>query len=1443
MRGRRAAEEEQQMNWHRRVMVERRVRGISKRRKIGKAVAAHIEQLESRCLLTTLTGWGETTYTDPLTNITTVTPQTRSTLYRNSTDDIMQVTLGGSVTAEFVGAWVDDTTGLVTLRDLVGLNELDPANPAQKLKGADIFAIYVQKADINSFIAITKVTVDQSGKMNLEPFKESSGQIRVSSAKDGSSITVDTAANSGKLFLGARTKALQNQQNSDNIPILQATLTSRIGILPQNTGQRLDAGLVVADGQDLGKFLFGGTVTGKVSIGGSMNVFACGELLTGDATGTFASSLPSTSPDNFHVKGDLRDLVVAGCIGTGTGADLDNPAYLTRFELKVDGRLGQVRTYDSFTGRVTVLGDQGVSTDTLVENEIETRGLEPGTSTAGALLTVPSFDNGDLTDATFNNDTPDTAQYLGTFTSAELGKNDAIQVRGVLAASNKIQDFADYYAVALMAGQTIEVQLIDLDLAGLAGTTPTMPYISLGVFDPDGRLIATNYSNVDLAMTMNMPFRFTTDRPGIYRFAIGIEGETVWGTAPGPRVSGSQRPIEPYELRISNAGAITLGAVAAINNIFDESYGQVGFTLQSGDLGALVATGAYMEDYKTSPMLMTAATPTGVDVANGNLRTIQGASIGIIINGLLGDGVSVNVPNGSVGLLKSTAGILLANDSYTPTDYLPPLEPPVTPPPPPPIVGFDYQMVDAATTFGGNIICNRRIGVIRAGDTNTNFPDTFMANADLTGDDGIIDLIDVAGDLGSVSAGGPHIYTGPKGNLRYLDVGGTVWRDSLFGGGPAPATAYDPGESVTLNDDSGASITVSPADANGVLTITSYGIRGSGGVAVVRVDANSGVTVTGNLDSPMAGAEIGAINIAAGTPGPGIVQGPGGQLILDPNAPPLSVTLNGKGRVDVLNVTGPSFTSIVNNSLGEIVNIQATSIGTLSAASIGTPIHNTAATIQPQAVLIGATFPFDQARVAVIAGDILTVNSRGAVANIAVGLGGGGGNLQTLTADSDNTRSATTFEGIVGPVYATGNIGTVNIGAGISYVGSGNGSLAGVYCEGPINLVQGAKGADIRGGIASGSRIGSIRLTNASLINADVMVITPLSDSRRLPTVRAFPGGGGTSRQPVYQIGSISTEGSGTTATSSGTTTTTATGKKARRIRKDLRGKTGGGTTPKPTPPAYLPGGIIGTFIGGYNIQTIKESGGFGILNTTVWTSPAGTLDRVQADGYGIRGCELDGGIRINNIVALGDGSLLPVTNFSASVRTSEIAGGDPNAPVAANRTTDLYEFLEIPTSKPSVVGVTDSGVISDLAADALRDLGLLQAFRFEGGTPVASTTGKLTTPFSTLNFANSIKAIKITQDMSDVQIVTGALPTFSVGRDVLNLDMTVAGPIKTLTVGRDFNNKSRIRAIGPDGSIGTITIGRNMAGTISAERKIGKIYVKGRLTGKILENGKRRTK
>src|SRR5204863_8423532 len=115
------------------------------------------------------------------------------------------------------------------------------------------------------------------------------------------------------------------------------------------------------------------------------------------------------------------------------------------------------------------------------------------------------------------------------------------------------------------------------------------------------------------------------------------------------------------------------------------------------------------------------------------------------------------------------------------------------------------------------------IGMVRAGsmistritDTPVEFDlgnpaPTFIANADQQGDDGTIDLIDVKGDCGGLGNGGPSLYTGPNGNVRYMRVGLRLYASNKFGSGLRQETPLEPGEEFRFTDDSGTRGVITP---------------------------------------------------------------------------------------------------------------------------------------------------------------------------------------------------------------------------------------------------------------------------------------------------------------------------------------------------------------------------------------------------------------------------------------------------------------------------------------------------------------------------------------------------------------------------------------------------------------------------------------------------------
>jgi hypothetical protein len=444
---------------------------------------------------------------------------------------------------------------------------------------------------------------------------------------------------------------------------------------------------------------------------------------------------------------------------------------------------------------------------------------------------------------------------------------------------------------------------------------------------------------------------------------------------------------------VTGIGDLGIGGIQAFTAMCDCSPGftiSSSYLLEWGDVGELRA-GTQM--VSIDPSAVSSAT---VRVLQGNLRSLDGGSIGRGTGLAPAASTTVDVPAGSVGLVRARTGVMFFNFSGT-TAGRPP-------------IGGDYQLIDAQVgSCYVETIANRGIGVIRAADMATAAPSIITANFDNTGEDGVIDLIDCVGDFGLLSTGGPWITTNTGGNLRYLRVGGNAFQDVVFGGGTPIQTTHLPGETVSLTDDSGATmnlvpmvqrtftdpttgaVTALPPDS---LAIRTYGIRGSGGVAVIDVRANDSFTIDAGGNNPNATAEIGRIIINGGSVGSGVglnldqggpvfpntnffvgsdnpgfggdIPAPagsderlnpyrlvgstanvGGTSINDPGGArgDLDVIVGGVNRVDIWDIvaidtavnTDSHLTSIQNNSPnGEIVNVRAASVGTIVAnGSIG----------------------------------------------------------------------------------------------------------------------------------------------------------------------------------------------------------------------------------------------------------------------------------------------------------------------------------------------------------------------------------------------------------------------------------------------------------------------------------------------------------------------------
>jgi len=1316
-----------------------------------------------------------------------------------------------------------DGPGTAPLGVLLGTdtetNQLVFIDTRARYENTTLWQVYVTSSTSATNINVALVPPVGAGERPMQPFT-GDVTLRVTPTEGDLTLVNSNSGSTGSALLGAVTRDLSDDDDDDLRPLLSGTLDLQSGAAPAGV---YTPGFTVIDGNDFGRFQFGGTVTGIVDVGGSLDLFYAGWLVTG-ATAGQGKSAPTVA-NNFNVDGNLGALLVLDSIGTEEVND-GAPIYNSGVDVEVGGELGHMKSGESVLANVQVRNED-VETDlTAPIIDFETRFGAVG----------PSFEAGRLIADFAFNDTLDSPTYLRTI--GEDNVNGYVQVVGLYEADPEtlVPEVGDVFGVGLMSGQTYTVQLQNLG----------DKYVN--VYDPDGRLVASNAQHGGRNNTS--PFRFTADRPGTYKFEVKNILEVVF--------------IENYTLTIRGVGNVALGGIAAVTDIFNGG-AQVGgsYGVAQGDLGTMFAGEAIVSGGAGSFVLISGPDFTAFDevlVSAGNVRSIDAAQIGLTASaGLTLHGLNIEATTGSVGLVRSRTGV---------TSVLV-------------AAGVDLQLVDSAGAAYVQANVGGAIGVVRAGDLSSTDPSRFRANADNVGFDGVIGLIESAADFGSLGGGGPQIGTGQGGNVRYLRAPGIVYQDRLFAGG-APQdgrgfTLFDPAQTTEVTDDSGVRMRFSPLgvrtpnplfDPNNIdpanpvteflgpqVQLITYGIRFSGGVVVMAAgivggDSSVGLrieSVSGDgrpvevsqIDMQAQGSATGFTDNADGLPtlpnatGTTRTRRAKGPLQLDANglairedngraplgvnddgtvgtagtiAPvtirgfgtdttPVVIEIIGSSPVDVLDILGgTSITRISNTTGGEIVNVTATSIGEIvSSGSIGLS-KSVAGTVVAPAAIRTTLFPFEGQRIGInaVAG-IISIRSARAIGNVFVD------RISEIVANSDGSNDDAVFEGIVGPVSATTNIGFVQIGEGLAPSGSGTVAQSGLFADGIIFQVanQNTGSSNIYGDIISGTRIGSITLTNGSIINSDIAVSGTRqgasNDQGAIITLITNPGGI-TSRIPL--LGTI-----------------------------DISGK----------------GGIIGSNIRISDLGELNVDG-FGIFTSIIDGLALGRFGEISAAGYGIRNTSISSGGLLEGLIARGNGENIPVTDYGRSVRYSETepldpffgVNFDPIIGIANGVLNDLNANLGTTIATPIIDGVTDSGVIENVSANGAGTLVLVSAYQIRerslSNQPVQAEA--FTSEFQ---FAGRINEIRTKSLIDGLAITTGRLDRFRPGSDVYRFVGTVSGRIGSIRIDGTFGNNSSFNAIGPNAQISSVYIDGDLDGTIRATSRIGTITVTGQITGQII--------
>ncbi|MGN6370638.1 MAG: beta strand repeat-containing protein [Phycisphaerae bacterium] len=1262
------------------------------------------------------------------------------------------------------------------------------------------------------------------------------------------------------------------------------SLTSGIGVTNSSILVKIkDFTNPLNEAVNFGNFLFDGTVTGRVFVSGSINKFYAGWLITGDSSAGFDPTANGlTFTDNFHVNGDIQHLLSLASIGTdGTQTSTrGRPRFFTGTEIIVGGKIGDLVSDDEVAAHVVVnntinipnIADANPLNPIPQNEDQEYVPLPPGGNNPDIAVRA-AWGSGQLVwntnqEAPFSNSNFNNAQYLGTIRNSVKGQPDVIHLQGQLWTANGSNgpDAADYFGISLLAGQSITVFLS-------AG--------ALGIFDPDGRLVSTSFSFTGAGFNRQMTF--TAAMAGTYRIAVSENSN--FSTSGGALNSIG---AVPYTLNIVGAGAnglgdLAIGGVVAGTNVLLNNAGTDGEGIRAflGDIGAVVAgqvsspfagdapaggaarlgagigeghaggngianhnimaprTGFEFAAQSVITGYGNAAAPRmDIAVDNGNIRTLFAGSIGYsainttgVTVGSYNSAPDIYVPRGGVGLIE-TVGV--AADGTTVDDTTGEAAPgdvlavqfgvPA---------GGNIQHINATGgNIGGIFRTSRNIGVVNGrnmpyGTAATEF------HAGINSNGGIIDLIDLTGDMGGNGAGtltsGPAIETGPGGDVRFIHVLGNIRQDEIF----PLSTTTTPGETrnnfflhapgpVTFTDDSGALVTLTPGFINGPSTIDpitglttgstvpgqlstrTYNIRG-GGVVITDVQTNASLTVTtasaaGSAQpGEISNLEFAGTGIAFTTDSlTGLPIAPTNprtsRLVVPPAGTPTFSTLTFTGgRTDVFDINNTGANAVFPVNPNDVVTTFAPNGGIVTPTNPGI-------TVTPAYGVIDAIINNT-------GGDLINAEL-GDVGSISVG----GGNIGSTFSNSGQQLVKTTavftgnntFPFVDQRIGLTlGNVASVSAGKSI-----GNVTFTGVVGDITTDTLRNPVASQFYG--INGPIVinGSVTPTGTTVTNANGTVTTTPPFT--------FPGATGPLPASVGTIdigNGILSSGSGAGAHAgifANGTIGAIIGKPDAVIRGTINSSTAIGpititngsiinaeisvtlafneTGTFPTPITLPSFGSI-TENPFFNIQSISLPGNGGILSTlfeaanigpisvptgfgileSSFDTTQGTVSSITAGGYGFR----DNVIQADNvgtITATGNGAIAQFASFNRNAQ--------PTVYATYGGSSDVFYLTSVSDLRLAIVGDVFNGLVYLPPSPSGLTTGAIEQNYITGSGSLTSVSGYQLVN-NLIQFGNAIGSVNIGRGGIDPVGIGGATP-FS-GGDLNNV--ISAGRLNSLTV------------------------------------------------------------
>ncbi|MGE3108740.1 MAG: beta strand repeat-containing protein [Phycisphaerales bacterium] len=1074
-------------------------------------------------------------------------------------------------------------------------------------------------------------------------------------------------------------------------------------------------------------------------------------------------------PGSLTVRGDLGALYVAGDSGVWTAdSDPNNALRTTSSTIQVGRTLGEANVGGRMVSNLIVQADINnpslaiLPTFDYFEREV-VYGIDPA---AGQAAVVNTFLNamsrqtqavpfgGNL----FRNDSITGAEFIGV-------NSAGVRLRGSLGQFNAIdsaEDAVDVYAFAADGNTDVVISMSFDDM----GQNRGQAYFR--VLDASGFIVAGS--------------RFVSRQPGDDRSSAA----QLSGPNSGDRIvfrpdhadvyylvvstpTDGQFPSDlAYEAVVTGLAPVTVGSIrtgsglghnmAGGANVISVSAGNVGslrvgvgyVTGAAGESDGLDVTNS-MEDpddaanFRFSSVSVAGNlynVTTGSDINGAQL--LIGGNLGGLFTGasaLVGGGPNEGDINtftlsvgGTIGIMLVAGGVGWENDSMPPAPR---------------------GTVNIRTGTNGG---PGHIGLFQVGDRLVS--GTFSLT---TSDRSIIDafVVQAGNGVGIVGERLPQINMGVGSDIRFmtLDAGNIE-----NGSNPNAFTPLVPGQTVTIVDDGGATLTI--RIAGGTPGAMSFGqirflpIDSSQGVAIARIDAvlNGGASLEiGGLTAGV--ASIGLINI--NTDGAGSVVNIASTLteidiglIQSDNA--LAAIRNTSIRGDILAADVGGLTSLTissgnlgstqlsgvvgldfiapfvppqsgySNQPGAPVGVNPGSINGNWNGQVFVPVGQRTAMVNQDETLedLGAPFDYFLTGLIVRTGNLATVTVAGSIGDVILQ----GGNIGTLRANSDGITMLGGFDGIVGSIYAN-DIGTIDIGDGLAEWGPSPFAKAGIFADDDITSVFGGRGLNpvIRGVI----------------IAADTNV----------------DAGGN-----VNGLLSVNLD----------------------------RGRYDG---------AYLGGTVFDEF---WNSARFTRNDGQGDdlaetdrKNVVAITATLSEFFRSRVVGANINS--------VNIINAAFDASTIDATGNVGSI----IAQSYRNS-------TLLGEPLEFRPNAIFISGnlasLITAGLLGDISDLNLNVRGALTG-QFAGQNIIRSNVG----------IANNTASIQALNDIRASTFTTGRLTFLSAGADIRSSEITAAGPIITLTAGSNITSTA-ITSTGPGGGITTLQARFYITGSISAAGPITSI-------------------